>query len=54
MSESSPFYGSSQAFQTLVAHFEANEFRFHADADTKSVQLFLLSFATKHRIGTHE
>lgn len=41
MSESSPFYGSSQAFQTLVAHFEANEFRFHADADTKSVQLFI-------------
>ena len=41
MSESSPFYGSSQAFQTLVAHFEANEFRFHADPDAKSVQLFI-------------
>ena len=41
MSESSPSYGSSQAFQTLVAHFEANDFRFHADADTKSVQLFI-------------
>ena len=41
MSESSPSYGSSEAFQTLVSHFEANEFRFHADSDTKSVQLFI-------------
>ncbi|MFM6131173.1 MAG: hypothetical protein ACKPBV_21030, partial [Sphaerospermopsis kisseleviana] len=41
MSESSPSHGSSEAFQTLVAHFEANDFRFHADSDTKSVQLFI-------------
>jgi hypothetical protein len=41
MSESSPSYGSSQAFQTLVAHFEANDFRFLADPDSKSVQLFI-------------
>jgi hypothetical protein len=41
MSESSPPYGSNQAFETLVAHFESNEFRFHADPDAKSVQLFI-------------
>ncbi len=41
MSESSPFYGSSEAFQTLVAHFEANDFRFHADSEAKAVQLFI-------------
>ncbi|MFM8459501.1 MAG: YbjN domain-containing protein [Chthoniobacterales bacterium] len=41
MSESSPSHGSSEAFQTLVAHFEANDFRFHAHSDTKSVQLFI-------------
>ncbi len=38
MSESSSFSG---AFQALVAHFESNDFRFHADSDTKSVQLFI-------------
>jgi hypothetical protein len=31
----------SKAFETLVAHFESNDFRFHADGDTKSVQLFI-------------
>jgi hypothetical protein len=41
MSESSASYGSSHAFQTLVAHFEANDFRFHADPESKSVQLFI-------------
>ena len=41
MSESSPSYSSSEAFQTLVAHFESNEFRFHADPETKSLQLFI-------------
>lgn len=41
MSENISPYGSSPAFETLVAHFEANDFRFHADHDTKSVQLFI-------------
>lgn len=41
MSESSPPYGSSQAFQILVAHFEADDFRFHADHESKLVQLFI-------------
>lgn len=41
MSENISPYGSSPAFEILVAHFEANEFRFHADPDTKSVQLFI-------------
>lgn len=31
----------SPAFGTLVAHFEANDFRFHADPESKSVQLFI-------------
>lgn len=34
-------YSNADAFQTLVAHFEANEFRFHADHESKSVQLFI-------------
>ena len=41
MSESSPAYGSSEAFQALVTHFEANDFRFLADPESKSVQLFI-------------
>jgi len=41
MSESSPSYGFSQIFQTLVAHFEANDFRFHADPESRTVQLFI-------------
>lgn len=32
---------NDHAFQTLVAHFEANDFRFHADPDSKAVQLFI-------------
>ena len=32
---------NDHAFQTLVAHFEANDFRFHADPDSKVVQLFI-------------
>ena len=31
----------SEAYQTLTRHFEANEFRFHADPESKSVQLFI-------------
>jgi hypothetical protein len=34
-------HSNDHAFQTLVAHFEANEFRFHADPESKSVQLFV-------------
>lgn len=41
MSENITPYGSSRAFETLVAHFEANDFRFHADHDARSVQLFI-------------
>jgi hypothetical protein len=31
----------TKAFETLVAHFESNEFRFHADPEAKAVQLFI-------------
>lgn len=41
MSENSPSNDFSPAFETLVAHFEANDFRFHADPEAKSVQLFM-------------
>lgn len=41
MSENISPYGSSPAFETLVAHFETNDFRFLADPEAKSVQLFI-------------
>jgi hypothetical protein len=41
MSASFPPDGSSRAFETLVAHFEANDFRFHADPEWQAVQLFI-------------
>lgn len=41
MSENSPSNGFSHAFETLVAHFESNDFKFHADNESKSVQLFI-------------
>lgn len=41
MSENPPSNDFSPAFETLVAHFESNDFRFHADHNAKSVQLFI-------------
>jgi hypothetical protein len=41
MSEETPSYGAVTPFEKLVHHFESNEFRFHADPETKSLQLFI-------------
>jgi hypothetical protein len=41
MSEETPSYGTVTPFEKLVHHFESNEFRFHADPETKSLQLFI-------------
>ncbi len=41
MSEANHSYGAVTPFQALVRHFESNEFRFHADPETKSLQLFI-------------
>ena len=41
MNDHSPSEGFSEAFQILVQHFESNDFRFHADPEAKSVQLFI-------------
>jgi hypothetical protein len=41
MSEETPFYGAVTPFDVLLRHFESNQFRFHADPGTKSVQLFI-------------
>jgi len=41
MSEETPSYGAVTPFEKLVHHFESNEFRFHADQETKSLQLFI-------------
>lgn len=41
MSEENPSYGAVTPFEKLVHHFESNEFRFHADPKSKSLQLFI-------------
>jgi hypothetical protein len=41
MSEESPSYGAVTPFDVLLRHFESNEFRFQADPETKSLQLFI-------------
>jgi len=41
MSEETPSYGAVTPFEKLVHHFDSNEFRFHADPETKSLQLFI-------------
>jgi hypothetical protein len=41
MSEETPSYGAVTPFDVLLKHFESNEFRFHADPETKSLQLFM-------------
>ena len=41
MSEENPSYGAVTPFEVLVRHFESNNFKFHADAESKSVQFFI-------------
>jgi len=41
MSESHSSYGAVTPFDVLVNHFESNNFKFHADAESKSVQFFI-------------
>lgn len=41
MSEETPSYGAVTPFDVLVNHFEANHFKFHADPQSKSLQLFV-------------
>ena len=41
MSEEIPSYGAVTPFDVLVNHFEANHFNFHADPQSKSLQLFV-------------
>lgn len=41
MSEESPFYGAVTPFDVLVNHFESNHFKFHADPQSQSLQLFV-------------
>lgn len=41
MSENSFSHGYSQAFETLVSHFDSNGLKFLADRESKSVQLFV-------------
>jgi hypothetical protein len=41
MSEETPSYGAVTPFDRLLNHFESNEFKFHAEPETKSLQLFV-------------
>jgi len=41
MSEESPSYGAVTPFEVLVNHFESNNFRFHADPESQTVQFFI-------------
>jgi hypothetical protein len=41
MSEETPSYGAVTPFEVLVNHFESNNFRFHADPESQTVQFFI-------------
>ena len=41
MPENSPSNSFSQAFETLVAHFESNDLKFLPDRESRSIQLFM-------------
>ena len=41
MSEEIPFYGAAMPFEILVHHFASNDFKFHADMESKTVQFFI-------------
>jgi len=41
MSEETPSYGAVTPFEKLVRHFESNNFRFHADPESQTVQFFI-------------
>jgi hypothetical protein len=41
MSEEIPSYGAVTPFEVLVHHFESNNFKFHADPESRSVQFFI-------------
>jgi hypothetical protein len=41
MSEETPSYGAVTPFEILVNHFESNNFRFHADPESQTVQFFI-------------
>jgi len=57
MNDHSPSEGFIEAFQILVQHFESNDFRFHADPESKSIQLFITGDAAIYNCRvqlTHE
>jgi len=41
MSEEIPSYGAVTPFEILVHHFASNDFKFHADVESKTVQFFI-------------
>jgi hypothetical protein len=41
MSEETPSYGAVTPFEVLVHHFESNNFGFHADPESQTVQFFI-------------
>ena len=41
MSEENPSYGAAMPFEILVHHFASNDFKFHADVESKTVQFFI-------------
>lgn len=41
MSEEIPSYGAVTPFEILVHHFASNDFKFHADVESKTIQFFI-------------